>query len=216
MENTVYILTGPGGAGKDTLLSDLRHLCRGTHEFPVSHTTRPPRPGEVNGLAYHFVTGDAFYHTPMVESAKFGEFRYGLSVEELRARRSEGPCIVIMEASGSRAVPGPVVRVFVTAPGHQLVARMRARGDDDETISRRLDNDRSLYPFQADCDHVLTNPDGGYSRCLSDLVAIVRGRGPVGPVVMDDGYFRTQEAAILGFDDPVDLDAAIERHRGRG
>ena len=93
----IYIITGPSGVGKNTIINELsNHL---DFYFSVSHTTRPRRENEVNGKDYYFITEEEFENLikndQMIEYEQYGDFYYGTSKEEL----SNNSSIIILDLS---------------------------------------------------------------------------------------------------------------------
>jgi guanylate kinase len=144
----VWILCGPSGAGKTTLADRLVQQHPNDYAFAVSDTTRAPRTGEKEGVAYHFVDATTFetrvqsgsYYVEHV--AKYGN-RYGLSHASIQSVLSAGKrCVLIMEAHGClqmrQAGYNPMV-ILVTAPSHaELRRRLEHRKDDPAAIAQRL------------------------------------------------------------------------------
>src|ERR1700722_14412244 len=104
----VFVITGPSGVGKGTLIRGLMERLPQL-ELSVSATTRPPRPGEQDGVAYHFLSHPQFEQR--VEGGDFGEHaeysgnRYGTLRSELEDRVSEGvPVVLEIEVQGARQV----------------------------------------------------------------------------------------------------------------
>lgn len=98
----ILTLTGPSCSGKTTLLNFLV----GEHGYRkiISHTTRPPRKDEIQGKDYHFVTDEDFENlkseSKFAETVQFGDFQYGISIDELVNRESEGLPVIICEPTG--------------------------------------------------------------------------------------------------------------------
>ena len=141
-------MTGPSGVGKGTLIRTLRERVAGL-ELSVSATTRAPRPGEEDGVDYHFLSADEFERRlqagEFIEHAEYAGNRYGTLRSEIdRARKSGARALVLeIEVQGARqvrqALPG-AVQVFIAPPSEEaLRTRLVGRGaDDPDQIERRL------------------------------------------------------------------------------
>ena len=148
----LFILSAPSGAGKTTLIQSL--LAGGFAEhhgglaFSVSHTTRNPRQGEVDGRDYHFVDHATFLGMieadAFLEWAKVHDNYYGTSRQEVFPRLERGIDVLLdIDVQGAEQVTSKVPDahgIFVLPPGYEaLEKRLRGRGlDDDGTIARRL------------------------------------------------------------------------------
>ena len=144
---SIFVITGPSGVGKGTLISALRER-HPELELTVSATTREPRPGEEDGVAYYFLSDAEFDRRlaagEFVEHAEYAGHRYGTLRGELERRTRGGhPAVLEIEVQGARqvrdAVPGAVL-VFVAPPSLEaLRSRLAGRATDSpETIARRL------------------------------------------------------------------------------
>jgi guanylate kinase len=149
---TLVILSGPSGVGKDTVI-DAWHLRDPRVARVVAYTTRPRRTGEVDGVAYHFVSTEDFDH--FARSGYFLEFKevhghlYATPRHDLDVMLDEGKIAVLkIDVQGALSViderPG-AVSVFLMPPSdEELERRIRARGlDDPEQILKRLANANS-------------------------------------------------------------------------
>jgi guanylate kinase len=147
----LFILSAPSGAGKTTLIQRMMDGPVGRAGgvvFSVSHTTRAPRQGEVDGEDYHFVSTETF--EAMIASGEFLEWEevhgnyYGTSVAEVTPRRAAGLDVVLdIDVKGAEAVLAgdpEAIGIFVLPPSYEaLEARLRSRGlDDPVEIARRL------------------------------------------------------------------------------
>ncbi|HEY2292238.1 MAG TPA: guanylate kinase [Thermoanaerobaculia bacterium] len=147
----LFILSAPSGAGKTTLIQNLvngRFSDLGELAFSVSHTTRQPRQGELDGRDYHFVDHATFLGMieadAFLEWAKVHDNYYGTSRQEVFPRLEKGIDVLLdIDVQGAEQVVSRVPEahgIFVLPPGYEaLERRLRGRGlDDDETIARRL------------------------------------------------------------------------------
>ena len=143
----VFVITGPSGVGKGTLIRGL--LARIPElELSVSATTREPRPGEVEGVDYHFLSDAEFDRKvaagAFVEHAAYSGRRYGTLRSELEQRTDAGtPVVLEIEVQGARQVRSTLpaaIQIFIVPPSEQaLRERLVGRGTDHpEEIERRL------------------------------------------------------------------------------
>ncbi len=172
------VLSAPSGAGKSSITRVLLATEPELH-LSVSATTRAPRPGEQDGVDYHFRTPDAF--AAMVEAGAMLEWAtvfgrsYGTPRAPVEAALAAGRDVAFdIDWQGHRklvaALPGDVVGVFVLPPSlRALEARLRGRGGDGAAeVGRRMEAARSEISHWAEFDHVVVN------RELDAAVAAVR------------------------------------------
>ncbi len=163
------IVAAPSGAGKSTITRALLALEPGLSPS-ISATTRPPRPGEQDGVDYHFCTQDSFQVLvdtgAMLEWAEVFGRRYGTPRAPVEAALAAGRDVVFdIDWQGHRqlrtALPGDVVGVFVLPPSlASLEQRLRGRASDAEAeIARRMQAARSEIAHWAEFDHVVLNQD---------------------------------------------------------
>ncbi|MFL5901714.1 MAG: guanylate kinase [Solirubrobacterales bacterium] len=177
----VFVITGPSGVGKGTLISRLLERIPDL-ELSVSATTREPRQGEEDGRDYHFLTPEEFDRR--IEAEDFLEFatysgnRYGTLRSEV-ARRLEGGHSVVLEieVQGARQVRAAMresVQVFIAPPDPtSLRRRLESRGTDSlEAIDSRLEVAEQELAAQDEFAHRVVNDD--LDRAGEDLEAIVR------------------------------------------
>ena len=191
----VLVLSAPSGAGKSSLARALAG-AEPSVRLSVSHTTRVARPGEVDGVDYHFVGTRAF--EAMVKDGAFLEYArvfdryYGTSREAVRSELSRGHDVVLdIDWQGARQVResfAATVSVFILPPSiDALRSRLVGRGQDSaETIDRRMRAARSELEHYDEFDHIVVNDD--FDRTLDALRGILRGRsamssGDAGPLV---------------------------------
>jgi guanylate kinase len=176
----VLVITGPSGVGKGTLIRLL------LDRFPrmalsVSATTRAPRPGERDGVDYHFLSPEVFQQRvdagDFLEWAEYAGHRYGTLRSELE--RDAHPLVLEIEVQGARQVRERVpaaTSVFIAPPSDEaLRTRLVGRGSDaPEQIERRLAVAREELAAEDEFDHVVVNDDlDAAVEKLSDLVATI-------------------------------------------
>jgi guanylate kinase len=176
----VFVITGPSGVGKGTLIRGLMERVPRL-ELSVSATTRAPRPGEQDGVDYHFLTPEEFdrrvAHGDFVEHADYAGRRYGTLRSELEGRLAEGvPVVLEIEVQGARQVRAAMpeaVQVFIAPPSlAALRTRLVGRGtDDQEEVARRLDVAEQELTAQPEFAHVVVNDR--LDEALDKLVSIV-------------------------------------------
>ena len=174
----MLVITGPSGVGKGTLIRALRERVPGL-ELSVSATTRRPRPGEVAGVDYHFLSdaefNDRLEAGDFIEHATYAGNRYGTLRSELERPVDRGLLLEI-ELQGARqireAVPG-AVQVFVEPPSlDALRARLIGRGSDSpDQIEDRLAVARDEVDARSEFQHVITNDR--LERAADELVDLV-------------------------------------------
>ena len=178
--STLFVVSAPSGAGKTSLVKELLAHDDGL-AVSVSHTTRAMRPGERDGIDYHFVDVDRF--RSMVESGQFLEHAqvfdnfYGTAQASVEATLAQGLDVVLeIDWQGARQVRERIpaaVSVFILPPSRQaLEQRLRGRGQDsDEIIARRMRDARSETEHYAEYDYLLINDEFG--AALAQLRAVV-------------------------------------------
>ena len=162
----VFVITGPSGVGKGTLIRTLRERVPEL-ALSVSATTRDPRPGEVDGVDYHFLTDADFQRRvdegEFVEHATYSGRRYGTLRSELERHTAAGhPVVLEIEVQGARQVRDTMpeaVQIFIEPPSQDaLRARLVGRGTDDaEQIEARLRTARRELAAKDEFAHVVCN-----------------------------------------------------------
>lgn len=175
----LYILSAPSGAGKTSLVAALLQQLP-LLEVSVSHTTRAPRPGEQDGVNYHFVSKEAFQQLQQqgafFESAEvFGNF-YGTSQQAVEARLAAGVDVILeIDWQGAQQVRKKMpdaVGVFILPPSQQaLRERLNARGQDSaEIIEGRMQQAISEMSHYPEYNYLVINDD--FAQALEELKAI--------------------------------------------
>ena len=162
----VFVITGPSGVGKGTLIRTLLQRIPAL-ELSVSATTRDPRPGEQDGVDYHFLTDPEFdkrvLEGEFVEHASYSGRRYGTLREGLERRVSRGaPVVLEIEVQGARQIRETLpdaVQVFIAPPSEEaLRTRLVGRGTDSpEQVDARLATARQELLAQGEFPHVVVN-----------------------------------------------------------
>jgi guanylate kinase len=177
----VFVITGPSGVGKGTLIRGLMERVPKL-ELSVSATTRAPRPGEHDGVDYHFLTREEFNgkvkRGEFVEHADYAGRSYGTLRSELEARVHAGvPVVLEIEVQGARQVRAAMpeaLQVFIAPPSlAALRTRLVGRGTDDQIeVERRLKVAEEELTAQPEFAHVVVNDrlDDALER-LTSIVA---------------------------------------------
>ena len=178
----VFVITGPSGVGKGTLISAVRARVPEL-ELSVSATTRQARPGETQGVDYWFLSDDEFRRRiaegDFVEHAEYSGNRYGTLRSELE-RRSQGgiPVLLEIEVQGARQVREAMpdaVQIFIEPPSEEaLRERLVGRGTDDaEAVEERLRVAREELAAKDEFPHRVVNDR--LEDAVSAVERIVRG-----------------------------------------
>jgi guanylate kinase len=180
----LYVIAAPSGAGKTTLVRALMEREPGLR-FSISYTTRTPRPNEVHGRDYFFVSREEFDR--MVAAGEFLEHAtvfdnsYGTSKAQVEQSLAAGQDLILeidwQGAAQIRAAMPECVSIFILPPSRaELERRLRGRGTDSEAvIRRRLQDAASDMGHWREFDHVVVNDD--LEQALGELLDIVRGEG---------------------------------------
>ena len=181
MSGVLFIVSAPSGAGKTSLV---KALLEAEHEvkLSVSYTTRPARPGEMNGRDYHFVAPPEFAR--MLEAGEFLENaviygnRYGTSRKWIAEQLKHGWDILLeidwQGAQQVRKLMAGNVSVFILPPSLEVLEqRLKGRSQDSpEVVARRLAAARQEIGHVGEFDYVIINED--FNRAAQDLISIIR------------------------------------------
>ena len=181
MDGRIFVISGPSGVGKSTVIRRVRERVEGL-AYSVSHTSRRPRGVEKDGVEYHFVDRDAFRamigKDAFAEWAEvFGDF-YGTSLKELSDKTSEGLDVImdvdIQGAAGMRRRLAECVLVFFLPPTlEDLEARLRGRNTEDEgALAGRIERAVREIEQCSRYDFLIVNDV--LDRAVEDLASIIR------------------------------------------
>ncbi|WP_439241200.1 guanylate kinase [Lonepinella sp. BR2474] len=183
-QGNLYILSAPSGAGKSSLISALLDKEQGKNRMvSVSHTTRQPRPGEVDGVHYHFVSVAEFESLieqgAFLEYAKvFGGNYYGTSLPAIEKNLAQGIDVFLdIDWQGARQIREKVRSVksiFILPPSlPELERRLIGRGQDSaEVIADRMAKAKAEISHYDEYDYVIINDN--FEQALVDLQSILR------------------------------------------
>lgn len=185
----LFIITAASGAGKTSLIKAL--LAKDEHlKLSISHTTRNPRPSEVNGVDYHFVDDSAFLKmlgdAQFLESAEVHDARYGTSQSAVEAPLQAGFDVILeidwQGAAQVRRLYPQAISIFVLPPSIEaLERRLNGRGQDSaEVIAKRVAAARTEMRHVSEFDYVTINDD--FDVALQDISAIVHAQRLVSSV----------------------------------
>lgn len=179
-EGMLFVVSAPSGAGKTTLcraltdsIEDLRHS--------ISYTTRKPRPGEIDGRDYYFVTEERF--RDMVQAGDFAEWAqvhsnlYGTSRRVLNEMRMDGTDVILdIDTQGAGQIKGKcqeAVFIFIMPPSLEILEeRLRNRkSDNEDEIKKRMRRARDEIRDYTMYDYIIVNRD--FERALTELRSIV-------------------------------------------
>ncbi len=161
----LLVVSGPAGSGKSTVLAEV--VKDADFAYSVSATTRQPRPGEINGVNYHFITPEEFEehvkNGDFVEHAEYVGNRYGTLYSEIKGKTDEGINVILeLEVQGAENVKRmfpEAVLVWILPPDYTtLEQRLRGRGtENDEIITKRMQTAvKELQKFKL-YDYVVMN-----------------------------------------------------------
>jgi guanylate kinase len=177
----VFVITGPSGVGKGTLIRGLLERVPGL-ELSVSATTRPPRPGERDGVDYHFLSGAEFdrrvANGEFVEHARYSGHQYGTLRSELERRMAEAAGVVLeIEVQGARQIRAAMpeaVQVFIAPPSVEaLRARLVGRGTDAPAdVEARLSTALEELEAEREFEYVVVNDR--LEQATEELAEVVR------------------------------------------
>ena len=183
MSRSLFIVAAPSGAGKTSLVNALV-VADEKIILSVSHTTRDRRVGEVDEKDYFFIDDASFTamkeEKAFLESAKVFDHYYGTSRTAVLAQLKRGNDVILeIDWQGARQIKANFpdsTSIFILPPSKQaLETRLRARGQDDDTvIARRMQDAENQISHYTDFDHLIVNDD--FNTALGQIMAVVTAR----------------------------------------
>jgi guanylate kinase len=181
MRGTLFIVSAPSGTGKTSLVKTLLE-AEPEVKLSISHTTRTPRPGEIDGTHYHFVSSAEFERIKaaggFLESALVHGHRYGTSRGGIEEELARGRDVVLeidwQGAQQVRRLMPSAVGIFIRPPSLDVLrTRLTTRGQDaHDVIERRLAAAEDEMSHAGEYDYVIINED--FNRAALDLRSIIR------------------------------------------
>ncbi len=181
-KGTLFIVSGPSGCGKGTVLAEI--LKQDNVYYSVSATTRTPRPGEINGVNYHFLSKDEFEklieNDGMLEYANYCGNYYGTPKKPVEDMLAEGKNVILeIEVQGALKVMEKcpeAVSVFILPPSlKELRRRLHKRGTEtEEVIEKRIGEAAGEIRKAINYDYVMIN--GELEIAVSDLLSIINSQ----------------------------------------
>ena len=189
----LVVISGPAGSGKGTVNRVL--MEQPDYVFSVSATTRAPRPGEVDGVNYHYITAEEFEKRiqadELLEYTKYCGNYYGTLKRETEAVLESGKNLILeIEVEGAmnvkRLCPDSAVLIMLLPPSY-AVQEQRLRGratEPEDVILRRLERTKEEMEYLGQYDYVVYNHDGRAEDCAAEIQNIIRaeksavGRNP--------------------------------------
>lgn len=181
-KGTLFIVSGPSGCGKGTVLAEI--IKQDNIYYSVSATTRAPRPGEVNGVNYHFLSKDEFEklieNDGVLEYANYCGNYYGTPKKPVEDMLAEGKNVILeIEVQGALKVMDKcpeAVSVFILPPSlKELRRRLHKRGTEtEEVIEKRIGEAAGEIRKAVNYDYVMIN--GELETAVSDLLSIINSQ----------------------------------------
>ena len=178
----LIVISGPSGVGKGTVRKALFEMKNHNLEYSVSMTTRPKRPGEVDGVDYYFTTKEKFEegikNNKFLEYAEFVGNYYGTPLDKVNEKLDNGNEVVLeIEVEGAlqvkRRVPDCVM-IFIVPPSKEdLYKRLKSRGtESDEIINQRIEKANREFKKAKFYDYIVVNDE--VNNAADRILAIIR------------------------------------------
>jgi len=181
-DNMLIVVSGPAGSGKGTVLKKLTEMSD-NFAYSVSATTRAPRPGEVDGVNYYYLTREEFEENikkdALIEYTEYCGNYYGTISSKVKEALKDKNVILEIEVEGAmnvkRKFPDAVLILLLPPDFKTLEARLRGRGTESEdVIKRRLERARIEIGFFEKYDYVVLNENEGAESAALDIINITK------------------------------------------
>jgi len=197
----IFVISGPSGSGKGTIVEELRKIAPNIG-VAVSATTRAPRPGEVDGVTYHYKTREEFEALiaagEILEHTEYSGNLYGTLKSEAEKVIETGRDLILeIEVDGGgqikRLLGDDCVLIMLLAPdAEEQERRLRSRGTEtEEKIRMRLEKARSEIAVAKDYEYMVLNETGKQEECAANLLVILKAAHMTYPRMrhITDHYF---------------------------
>ena len=194
-QGSLIVISGPSGAGKTSVIDALLQSDPAlTHS--VSATTRPPRPNEINGVNYHFLSPSKFETRlgkgEFVEWTRYGGYCYGTLKSEIESPLTEGKDLVLeIDVNGARALRSwnpKIISIFLLPPSFAMLERRlrRRQTESDQELQQRLAIARSEIAWIKDYDYCVINPDDKINQAVQQIRHIISAQ----PCRVDESFLE--------------------------
>ena len=178
----LFIISGPAGSGKGTVVNELI-ASHPEITLSISATTRNPRPNEINGVHYHFISKDEFEkrieNGKMLEYATYSGNYYGTPEKEVQEAMENGKDVILeIEVEGAMQIKKKIegaVAIMLTPPNATVLEnRLRGRGTETEDVIKwRLERAKEEIKLMPEYDYSVINEDGGATECAEQIYKII-------------------------------------------
>ena len=182
-QGILFVISGPAGSGKGTvvnaLLSNHPEL-----KLSISATTRNPRPGEINGVHYYYISKEEFEgrieRGEMLEYATYSGNYYGTPQKEVLNAMANGTDVILeIEVDGAMQIKKKIensVTIMLTPPNKEVLeARLRGRGTETEDVIKwRLTRAKEEIKLMPEYDYSVVNEDNGVEKCAEQIYSIIQ------------------------------------------